>query len=244
MGLIGSMLGQNIIDQHFLPYKNQDNFTTVHVSSKAFELTSYFEVDEAPEEFQEFKDFLGSVNSFDLIAGQEVSQAAQKYQAALNKVGQSHEELMTITETDGAVSFYVDESGGVVDELVMVAHGNEELVIFSLTGSMDIATLSKMSRLMNTNSDEEDDPLQKLFTNHELKIYPNPVVRGQELKIEVPLELANGKVSLLNMNGQRIRSIDLTNSVQNFNTNDLAPGNYILEVRNEKMSVKRKIAVR
>ena len=78
MFLVGSMMAQNIIDEHFLPYKNQDNFTTVHVSSKAFELTSYFELDEAPDEFQEFKDFLSTVSSFDMIAGQEVSQTEQK----------------------------------------------------------------------------------------------------------------------------------------------------------------------
>ena len=101
IALVGVAFGQNIIDKHFSAYKSQEKFTTVHITSKAFELSAYLEFEDENGDFEEFRQFLSTVKSFDMIAGREVGDAARKYNSALRKVKGTHEEIMHVTEDDG-----------------------------------------------------------------------------------------------------------------------------------------------
>ena len=241
--LSGYMLGQNIIDKHFSIYKAQDNFTKVHISSKAFELTAHLEFEDEDKEFEDFRQFLTTVSSFDLIAGREVESSDKKYQAALKKVQATHEELMTIDDKEGDCTFFIDESNGIVKELVMVGAKQDNLVIFSLTGNMDLAQLSKMSKFMNQDG---ENGLERLFNNgvHDVKVYPNPVQQGSQLVIEVPEDMVNGTVNVLNLNGALVKSYTLSSSKLKLQSNELASGNYILEFKSQGVSIKRKVVVR
>ena len=77
----------------------------------------------------------------------------------------------------------------------MVGSGDSNLVIFSLTGDMDVNQISKMSNMMKT---QEDVQLRKLHDNglHDVKMYPNPLRAGATMTIEVPAEMANGTATL------------------------------------------------
>jgi len=242
-GIISSTFGQNIIEKHFSTYKNQDNFTHIHVTSKAFELTAYLEFEDAEGEFEEFKEFLSTVTSFDMIAGEKVEQAEKKYQAALKKVQSSHDELMTIDEHEGTFSFLIDEANGMVKELIIVGTQHNKLAIFSLTGNMDLSQLSKMLRMMDAGSGKQ---LTKMFENgiHEIKVYPNPIAKGEQLTIQVPDELASSKVSILNMNGATVKTFTLSSTRHQLKLEGMAAGNYIVEFKTDQASIKKKIIVR
>lgn len=241
--LLSTAFGQNIIEKHFSTYKSQPEFTSIHVSSKAFELSAYLDFEDTDEDFAEFKDFLSTVNSFDMIAGDELEVAGKKYQAALKKVQASHEELMTVSENGGEFTFLIDETNGIVKELVMVGTQKDKLAIFSLTGNMDLNQLSKMSSMMKDAGGAE---LEKMFENgiHEVKVYPNPISTGEELSIELPEDMNSGTVNLLNLNGAKVRSFEITSNRHTLKTNGLAAGNYILELNNGQVSIKRKLVIR
>lgn len=238
--LSGMAFGQNILQTQFSHYLEQENFTRVQVSQKAFELAAYLELEESPQELQEFQAFLQTVRSFDLIAGHTLENANLKQQTALKQVRATHEELMQVEEEDGIFTFLMDETQGVVHELVMVGGNAENLIIFSLTGNMDLNQLSKMSRLMQA---EQEAPLSRLFENgiHEVKVFPNPIAKGEPIMIETPAEMAGGMVSLLNLNGTRISSVPIQGQSQKLITHGLAAGTYILEFKQENVSIRKKV---
>ncbi|MEZ4851172.1 MAG: DUF4252 domain-containing protein [Bacteroidia bacterium] len=243
MLLAGMTLGQNIIDKHFSAYKAQENFTTIHVSSKAFELSAYLEFEDASEELEEFRQFLTTVKSFDMIAGKNIDNAARKYSSALKKVQATHEELMYKKEENGEFTFLIDETNGVVHELVMVGSSENDLAIFSLTGNMDLEQLSKMSKMMNS---KEDTQLKKMYESglHDIKAYPNPLRAGETLTIEVPAEMTNGTATLINLNGVRVKEVNLNGSYQKMTTDGLASGTYILEFQAENVRIRKKVLIR
>ena len=243
MFLAGMTLGQNIIDKHFSAYKAQENFTTIHVSSKAFELSAYLEFEDASEELEELRQFLTTVKSFDMIAGKNIDNAARKYSSALKKVQVTHEELMYKKEENGEFTFLIDETNGVVHELVMVGSSEDDLAIFSLTGNMDLEQLSKMSKMMNP---KEDTQLKKMYESglHDIKAYPNPLRAGEHLTIEVPAEMANGTATLINLNGVRVKEVNLNGSYQKMTTDGLASGTYILEFQAENVRIRKKVLIR
>lgn len=236
------LFGQNIIDKHFESYKAQDNFTAVNVSAKMFELAGYIEFDENDEELSELKDFIGTVKAFNLIAGREVTNPLTKYTSAIAKVTASHEELMNVQDKDDRFTFFIDESNGIVHELVMVGTTDQELFIASITGEMNLRDLSKMANKIQSSGFSH----MKMLEDHgaaDLKIYPNPAVAGGTLTVELPSHLIGGNATLFNIKGKAINNFKITNDKQDLNTYDLKDGNYILELENNGVSMKKRIII-
>ena len=61
----------------------------------------------------------------------------------------SMDELMTVSETDREFRFFVTESGGTISELVMVGYENQQVMMMSLTGEIDLKEISELSQKMN-----------------------------------------------------------------------------------------------
>jgi hypothetical protein len=60
-----------------------------------------------------------------------------------------YEELMSVRDKDKDMKFFIKESGGKISELVMVAGGNEEFMLLSIFGEIDLKQISKISKKMN-----------------------------------------------------------------------------------------------
>ncbi len=59
------------------------------------------------------------------------------------------EELMSIRDKDKDMKFYTKEAGGKISELVMVMGGNEEFMVLSLFGEIDLKDISKIGKSVN-----------------------------------------------------------------------------------------------
>ncbi len=62
-----------------------------------------------------------------------------------------YEELMSVTDADENVKFSIKEKDGVVTELIMLVGGNEEFVLMSLYGEINLRDVSKIASGMNMN---------------------------------------------------------------------------------------------
>lgn len=233
---------QNIIDKHFEQYKSQDNFTTVHVSSKMFELAGYIDFETDDSDIQEIRDFITTITSFDMIAGREVENARSSYRSAIKKVENSHEELMRVDDKEGSFTFFIDEKRGVVREVVMVGTTDQELIIFSLTGKMDLRELSKMANKMQKVGFSKLDMIEEHGAAH-MRVYPNPAHAGHELTVEIPSNMAGGEARVFDMNGRIIKSYDVESGKQAMPTSGLSDGNYVLEVIKDGVTLKKRFVI-
>ncbi|MDZ7647220.1 MAG: DUF4252 domain-containing protein [Cytophagales bacterium] len=59
------------------------------------------------------------------------------------------EELMSIRDKDKDMKFYTKESGGKISELVMVMGGNEEFMVMTIFGEIDLKEISKIGKSVN-----------------------------------------------------------------------------------------------
>ena len=240
--LSGTIFGQNIIEQHFQQYKGQDNFTNIHVTGKMFQLATYIDNEDNDPDLEELKQFASTIKEFKMIVGEEQTDAKSKFQTAVRKVSSSHEELMRVDDSDGSFAFYILESKGIVSELAMVGMGTNEFVAFSLTGNMDLRQISKMSKKIGGNGFEH---VGKLFDNgvHDLKVYPNPAKVNSSITVEVPKEMNSGNVTLIDMNGKRVKTNELNGNKLDIKTSGLPAGTYILEIKNDKASIRKKVVL-
>jgi hypothetical protein len=87
------------------------------------------------------------------VVGDSVpDQAAKLYDQAIKDVdAQGFEELMTVLDAEENFKFSIKESGGIIEELVMVAGGKNNFVIMSLYGEIDLKNISRIARSMDVN---------------------------------------------------------------------------------------------
>jgi hypothetical protein len=69
---------------------------------------------------------------------------------------------MSIRDTDKDMKFFIKEAGGKISELVMVAGGNEDFMVLSLFGEIDLKQVSKIGKKMDVDGLEN---LEKLKDN-------------------------------------------------------------------------------
>jgi hypothetical protein len=118
------------------------------MSSKMFSLMANLEV-ENPED-QEVVNMISKLKGLKILAKEEARNSRELYKEALGMIpAKEYEELMSVRDKDKDMKFFIKESGGKISELVMVAGGNEEFMLLSLFGEIDLKQVSKISKKMN-----------------------------------------------------------------------------------------------
>lgn len=104
---------------------------------------------ENPED-QEVVNMISKLKGLRILAKEEARDSRELYKEALSMIPKNEfEELMSVRDKDKDMKFYIKESGGKISELVMVAGGNDEFMILSLFGEIDLKQVSKISKKMN-----------------------------------------------------------------------------------------------
>jgi len=234
------IFAQNIIEREFSHYVDQENTTSVFVSGKVFEFASYIETDEP--ELEEIKDFITTIESFNLIAVQDHPSPREEYRSATKRVGSDYEELIRVTDKEGNITVYIDESNGIVTELVGIASGEKEFVVFSLYGRMDLNKVGEIAGKLQSDGFEQ---LSVIRDNEvtKVKVYPNPTNAADGFTLEVPESMDGGTATVFDMNGAKVNSFSLRQGDQNMETQGYAPGKYIVELQKEGVSIKKKLII-
>ncbi len=235
-----SLFSQNIIEREFSHYVDQENVTSVFVSGKVFEFASYIETDEP--EFEEIKDFITTIESFNLIAVQDHPNPREEYISANKRVGSDYEELIRVTDKEGNITVYIDENNGIVTELVGIASGEKEFVVFSLYGRMDLNKIGEIAGKIQSEGFEQLSVIREHDAT-KVKVYPNPTNAADGFTLEVPEAMDGGTATVYDMNGSKVKSFSLRTGEQNMETQGYGPGNYVVELEKDGVSIKKKLII-
>lgn len=159
------------IAKFFAKYQNDESFTQVTVSSKMFNLFTNMDV-EKPED-KEVLDAISKLKGLKVLVKEEARNARELYKEAYSMIPQNqYEELMFVRDKDKDMKFYIREtSPGKISELVMIMGGNEEFMIMSIFGEIDLKQISKIGRKMDIDGLDQlekiDDGKDKTKKNEE-----------------------------------------------------------------------------
>jgi len=238
-----TMIGysQNFIDRNFSQYEDLDETKVIHVTAKSFELAS-FVIPTNDDETKELSDFVGSIEALDLISVPDLANAKAEYTKGKNILDKTFEELVNIKDKGSRFSLYIDQENDVVYELVGIGNDEGEFFVVSITGAMDLATLSSV--ISKIDSDQLK-PLSKIksYNATDFDIYPNPVSGSTGLQINIPDNLIGGQGSVIDMNGSVIRSFSITDNSQTIDTGDLTPGTYVVGLEKNDVQLKKQVIV-
>jgi hypothetical protein len=136
------------IAKFFAKYQDDEAFTQVKVSQKMFGLFTNMDVDK-PED-KEVLDAISKIQGLRVLAKHETRDSRALYKEALAAIPSNYEELMSVRDKDKDMKFYIKElSAGKIGELVMVMGGNDEFMLLTLFGEIDLKKIAHIGKQMN-----------------------------------------------------------------------------------------------
>lgn len=144
----------------FEDYAGEEDFTTVYISSKMFELIAKLDVEDEDE--AEALEVVQSLKGIRILVYSPESDEEDDdfkpkslwqhnpqtlYQKINNKIpGDFYEELMLIKSDDSDVRFLVKEGkAGLIEELLMVVGTEDTFVFMSIVGNIDLDKISSIA---------------------------------------------------------------------------------------------------
>lgn len=160
MIIAGSVFAQDAISKFFTKYQSDESFSQVTVSSKMFGLFTNMEAD-TPED-KEVLDAISKLKGLRILAKEDARNARALYKEAFGLIpAKEYEELMSVRDKDKDMKFLIKESGGKISELLMVMGGNEDFMVMSLFGEIDLKQISRIGKKMNVSGLEHLDKMNK-----------------------------------------------------------------------------------
>lgn len=159
MSCLTAANAQDVISKFFSKYQNDDSFTNVNISSKMFGLFTQMDADN-PED-KEILDAISKLKGLKILAKENARNSRELYKEALGLVPKNFEELMSVRDKDKDMKFMIQENGGKISEMLMVVGGNEEFMILSIFGEIDLKQISRIGTRMNIKGLEHLQKMEK-----------------------------------------------------------------------------------
>jgi hypothetical protein len=139
---------QDAISKFFSKYQTDESFSSVTVSSKMFSLFTNMDA-ETPED-KEVLEAISKLKGLKILAKEDARNARELYKEAFVLIPiKEYEELMSVRNEDKDIKFYIKESAGKISELLMVMGGNEQFMVMSLFGEIDLKQISRIGKKMD-----------------------------------------------------------------------------------------------
>ena len=147
------------ISKFFSKYENDESFTQVTITARMFSLFTNLDTEDAQD--QEVIDAISKVKGLKILA-KDASNGKELYDEAFGLIkGKGYEELMTVREENSDMRFMIIEKNGIITELLMIMGGDDEFLILSLVGDIDLKQISKLSQSMDIDGFEKLENLDK-----------------------------------------------------------------------------------
>jgi hypothetical protein len=148
------MNAQSPLDKVFDKYAGKEGFTTVNISKEMFQMLLSM-ADDKDTSNREMQKMMGQLNGLKVLTctvdSTKPAQAIAFYNEASAVFPPAvYKELMTVNDDGSNIRFITKQEGnGRISEMVMLIKGKHEMVVMSLTGIIDLSTVSKLSKTMN-----------------------------------------------------------------------------------------------
>lgn len=160
MMIMSGTYAQDAISKFFSKYQGDESFSQVTVSSKMFGLFTNMDAD-TPED-KEILDAISKLKGLRILAKEDARNARTLYKEAFTLIPmKEYEELLSVRDKDKDVKFLIKESGGKISELLMVMGGNEQFMVMSLFGEIDLKQVSRIGKKMDVKGLEHLDKMNK-----------------------------------------------------------------------------------
>jgi hypothetical protein len=171
---VAAMAQNDAVTKFFSKYQNDETFTYANISSKMFSMFTNMEVES--KEDQEVLNAISKLKGLRVLQKEDARNARELYKEALGLIPtKDYEELMSVRDQDNDMKFFVRElSPGKIGELLMVMGGDDEFMVLTLFGEIDLKQVGRMGSKMDI------DGLKNLQKLDKKSPTPSPDKKNEE----------------------------------------------------------------
>ena len=141
------------ISTYFEQYMDDESFTSIYISSKMFEMLARVSTDD--EDWEEMRSIIKDLKGIRILVKEEGGM--KYYKEAIKKINfKEYDELMTVRSDDSNVKFVIKDEGDIVKELLLVVGSDDEFVLMSFVGNIDLTKIAKLSENLDIDIDGLD----------------------------------------------------------------------------------------
>ena len=148
----GSLRAQTAIDDLYDEYADQKGFTSININPAMFQMISGMDMNDSSEQAQDAQDVMKKLTGLKMLVYEPEN--GHKNRAFLDDVKalteiKGYSEMMSVKDGNDVVKFLAkDGKDGKIPEMLMIVYEDNEVVIMSMTGDMDLKTFTEISKSM------------------------------------------------------------------------------------------------
>jgi len=148
---------QDFIDNLIQKYQGKEGFTTVLINKSLFDIAIAIDDD---QDLKKMKDMIENIR---IIAMEDDSiQNVNFYKEVISQLKvNTYVELMKIKESKQDVIFYAKYNNNIIEELLLIAGGNDENAIISIKGKINLKEMASLSKSVHIDGFEYMDKLKE-----------------------------------------------------------------------------------
>ena len=145
------------ISKYFEKYVDNEDFTVVFISPKMFEMISMLEIENMVDEddvedidLKEVREMIGNIKGLRVLETEK--NPLGYFKEAVNTINTKDYDLLVSVRDEGEnVRIWTKTTGEVVNELFLLVGGEDEFVMLSFIGDIDLKKISKLAKTMNVS---------------------------------------------------------------------------------------------
>lgn len=154
---------QTAIDKLYEKYAGKKGFTSINISPEMFKMLASLDSGDEAQASQEEK-IISQLSGLKMLIyepgeGPKVDFVSDVKATVPVK---DYTEMMSVDSEDETIKFLVKKApNNKISEMVMLVFGEDETLVMSMTGNLDMATISSISRSLDIQGMEKLDELDK-----------------------------------------------------------------------------------
>jgi hypothetical protein len=155
---------QSTIDHLYEKYAGQKGFTSINISPEMFGFLSSLDMSDSSEKAKETQNVLDQLSGLKMLVYEPDGSSNQDFLDEVKSLSKSKgfSEIMSVDSEDEAVKFLAKKGKDdkVLEFLMIVFDDNKkEAVVMSMTGNLDMKTISEISKSLDLEGMENIDKL-------------------------------------------------------------------------------------
>ena len=165
MLLASGLMAQTTIDNLYSKYAGKDGVTSINISPEMFGMLSSWDMDDSSENAKEAQGVMEQLSGLKMLVYEakegQTNEAFMEDVRTLSKTA-GFSEMMSVDSEDEIVKFLVKKGkDGKISEMLMIVLGEDEAVVMSMTGDLDMKTISGISKSLDIDGLENLDKIEE-----------------------------------------------------------------------------------
>ena len=164
MTLVTSISAQTAIDDLYQKYAGEKGFTSINISPEMFGFLSSLDMNDSSEQAKEAQDVVDQLSGLKMLVYEPEGESNEAFLKEVRSLTKSngYSEMMSVDSEDEIVKFLAKKGpDGKVLELLMIVLDDEEAVIMSMTGNLDMKSIQQISKSLDIDGMENLEKIEE-----------------------------------------------------------------------------------